>query len=154
MKYRILFAEDEKDLGNVVKQYLELMDFEVHWYTSGKQAIETFARQPAWYDIALLDISMPDMDGFELSERLINIDPNLSFLFLTARTEKKDKLHGLRLGADDYITKPFDIDELILRIRNILRRKQSNLPAAAVPPVIERSDVRFNKESLKLYVAR
>ncbi len=155
MKPRILLVEDETDLGNVVKQYLEIMDFEVCLCTSGLQSIARFRKNPFDFQIAILDISMPGMNGFELSENLIKINHQLPFLFLTARGEKKDKLYGLRLGADDYITKPFDIDELVLRIKNILKRNHGNIhiqePATHV---IERYDVKFYKDTLLLIVAK
>ena len=153
MKYRILFAEDEIDLGNVVKQYLEIKNFEVCLCTSGPKAIEQFSKSPLDYQIAILDISMPGMNGFELAEYLVNINEQLSFLFLTARNEKKDKLYGLQLGADDYITKPFDIDELVLRIRNIIRR---NHPADVMHPFsgadITIGDITLHKNLLKLSI--
>lgn len=156
MKYKILFAEDEIDLGNVVKQYLEIMDFEVCWCTSGAQALERFTTNPQDFQIAVLDISMPGMNGFELSEHILKIKADMPFLFLTARSEKKDKLHGLRLGADDYITKPFDIDELVLRLKNILKRNNATTTTTVAPYInhlIERHDVTFNKDTLTLTVA-
>ena len=94
------------------------------------------------------------MDGFELSQHLVRLNNQLPFLFLTARTEKKDKLHGLQLGADDYITKPFDIDELVLRIKNILKRNHSSLTTHTTSAnVIELHDVKLHKENLTLHVA-
>lgn len=153
MKHKILFLEDETDLGNVVRQYLEIMDFEVCWCTSGAEAIEVLTKHPTEFHIALLDISMRGINGFEVSEQLIQINKQLPFLFLTARSEKKDKLHGLKLGADDYITKPFDIDELTLRIKNIIRRNSSSSVPVSMSNYIEKQDVRFNKETLRLYVA-
>lgn len=154
MKHKILFAEDEIDLGNVVKQYLEIMDFDVCWCTSGLKAIEQFNKTPHDFQIALLDISMPGMNGFELSEHLVRLNNQLPFLFLTARIEKQDKLHGLQLGADDYITKPFDIDELVLRIKNILKRNHSVFTGqVSLENIIERHDVKFIKETLQLSVA-
>lgn len=156
MKTPILFVEDEPDLGNVVKKYLEVMDFEVDWCTNGMQALLQFKKTPGKYSILLIDVSMPGMDGFELAEHVLNINPQVPFLFLTARNEKKDKLHGLKIGADDYITKPFDIDELILRIKNIIRRNQHDHTPATVPNpgLVEKKDVKFNKDSLKLTVAK
>jgi DNA-binding response OmpR family regulator len=153
MKTRILFVEDETDLGNVVKQYLEIMDFEVEWCTNGAMALDKFRQHQGDYDILVLDVSMPEMDGFELADQVIQLNQNIPFLFLTARNEKKDKLHGLKLGADDYIVKPFDIDELVLRIRNIIKRHQSDahhtLPAASC---IQKHDVKFYKDTLRLLI--
>ena len=121
MKTSILLVEDEIDLGNVVKQYLEIMDFEVDWKLNGKLALEHFILHKNKYDILLIDVSMPEMDGFELASHILKINKRTPFLFLTARNEKKDRLHGLKIGADDYISKPFDVDELVLRIKNIIK---------------------------------
>lgn len=154
MKSKILLVEDEIDLGNVVKQYLEISDFEVDWLQDGKSAFGHLARNHTTYQIALIDVALPEMDGFTLAERIVELDINIPFLFLTARNEKKDRLHGLKIGADDYIIKPFDVDELVLRIRNIIKR---NAPSPAVSePVnrglIVRGDVQFHKDALKLSI--
>ena len=149
MKSRILLVEDEIDLGNVVRQYLEVMDFEVDWSTSGADAFEKCKQNR--YNILLIDVSIPAMDGFELAGHLLKANINIPFLFLTARSTKSDKLHGLKIGADDYITKPFDIDELVLRIKNIIKRNQGGVVAAA-PAFIDIGNIRFHKDSLKLVV--
>lgn len=141
--------EDEIDLGNVVKQYLEVMDFDVDWSTNGLDAFEKCKQKH--YHILLIDVSLPGMDGFELASHLLKANINVPFLFLTARSEKSDKLHGLKIGADDYVTKPFDIDELVLRIKNIIKRNQG-VPASAVPGFIEIGNIKFHKDSLKILV--
>ena len=146
-------VEDEVDLGNVVKQYLEISDFDVDWLQNGRLAYEQVRKDPRRYNIMLIDVSMPEMDGFQLAEKIVALGHNIAFLFLTARNEKADRLYGLKIGADDYITKPFDVDELVLRIRNIIRR----MPAAAVAvnrAVIIRGDVEFHKDTLKLQIGR
>jgi DNA-binding response OmpR family regulator len=153
MKTSILFVEDETDLGNVVKQYLEIMDFEVTWCTNGAAALDKFRQDQSAYDILVLDVSMPEMDGFELADQVIQLNKNIPFLFLTARNEKKDKLHGLKIGADDYITKPFDIDELVLRVRNIIKRHQSDAhPIQPAASCIQKHDVKFYKDTLRLLI--
>lgn len=151
MKPKIMLVEDEVDLGNVVKQYLEIMEFSVDWARDGKQALAKFQAAQGKYDILLIDVSMPEMDGFELAIKVININPQVPFLFLTARNERSDRLHGLKLGADDYITKPFDIDELVLRIKNIIKRNTGNQEVVS-RSMIERGDVKFQKDSLKLII--
>lgn len=122
MKNNILFVEDERDLGNVIKQYLEVMDFDVEWCTDGKLAYNTFVQNPSRFNLLIIDIQLPGMNGFDLAEKIIKTNDDVPFLFLTARNEKKDRLYGLKIGAADYISKPFDIDEMVLRIKNILRR--------------------------------
>src|SRR5258708_8083967 len=122
MQPRILLIEDEADLGNVVKQYLEVMDFEVDWCRDGKDAYDKCTNLSNHYNILLIDINLPGMDGITLASKIVKTRQYPPFLFLTARSEKTDRLRGLKIGADDYITKPFDIDELVLRIKNIIRR--------------------------------
>ncbi|HMR85710.1 MAG TPA: response regulator transcription factor, partial [Niabella sp.] len=122
MKSKILFVEDEIDLGNVVKQYLQLMNFEVELRTTAEGALEIFKQARDYYDLLITDIQLPGMSGFEFAEEIKKVNDKIPFLFLTSRNEKKDRITGLKLGADDYINKPFDIDELVLRITNIIRR--------------------------------
>jgi len=151
MKPKILLVEDEVDLGNVVKQYLEISDFDVDWLLDGKAAFEQLKTLHSKYQIALIDVSMPEMDGFELAEKIVKLGFSLPFLFLTARNEKRDRLHGLQIGADDYISKPFDVDELVLRIRNIIKRNSGI--EFVNRAVISLGDVQFFKDSLKLVIA-
>ena len=122
MKTKILLVEDDLDLGMVLKQYLEFSDFEVNWIPNpeiiinNKQIIQDF-------QLAILDVMLPFMDGFELSKE-IRKTSDIPFLFLTAKGQSIDKILGLKLGADDYITKPCEPEELILRIKNILKRQK------------------------------
>lgn len=152
MKQKVLFVEDEIDLGSVVKQYLEMMDFEVEWHTSAESVL-TKAAKDDMYDIMVIDVAMPGMDGFKLAEKMIMPGNRVPFLFLTARKEKQDKLYGLRLGADDYVTKPFDIDELVLRIQNIIRRNTAGTISQQQQNIIQKHDVIFYKDFLKISVA-
>jgi len=148
MQPKILLVEDEVDLGNVVKQYLEMSDFSVDLFQNGKTAYEQLKANLVKYQIALIDVSMPEMDGFELANGIIKLGIKLPFLFLTARNEKTDRLYGLKLGADDYISKPFDVDELVLRMKNIIKRNTRSESISS--SLIERGDVKFFKDSLKL----
>lgn len=151
MKSKILLVEDEVDLGNVVKQYLEVSDFDVDLFPNGRAAFEQIKAGQVKYQMALIDVSMPEMDGFELADNIIRLGVRLPFLFLTARNERADRLHGLEIGADDYISKPFDVDELVLRMINIIRRHNYST-STPDPSLIERGDVRFYKNSLKLLI--
>lgn len=153
MKHKILFVEDQEDLGNVIKQYLEAMNFEVEWCLNGKDAYRTFLAKKQLFDILIIDIQLPEMDGFELAELIVKENASIPFLFLTARNEKKDRLHGLKLGADDYISKPFDIDELVLRIKNIIRRKHpTEENAVAQNADIPIGDIVIHKDLLRLSI--
>lgn len=130
-------VEDEADLGGVVRQYLEFKGFDVDWCIDGGEALDKIRVEGRGYDALLIDVSLNGMDGFELAEQIALSGSDAPFLFLTARNERQDRLRGLNLGADDYVVKPFDIDELVLRIRNIIRRRR---PAAPAPqPVPEAS---------------
>ncbi|MEO9870033.1 response regulator transcription factor [Ekhidna sp.] len=126
MTKRVLLAEDDEDLRNVLSQYLKVFDFDVECAQDGKEALELFKKET--FDICVLDVMMPKMDGFTLAEKLIEINPDTPFIFLTARTLKEDKIKGLKLGADDYILKPFEADELVLRLNNIIKRNSRDIP--------------------------
>jgi DNA-binding response OmpR family regulator len=116
----ILLAEDDIDLGTVMQQYLIMNGFGVSLARDGAEAFRQF--RSVKFDICLLDVMMPVMDGFTLGRKIRMEDPVMPILFLTAKSMKEDRIAGLKLGADDYITKPFDPEELVLRIRNILKR--------------------------------
>ncbi|GEC79675.1 response regulator transcription factor [Flavobacterium aquatile] len=121
---KLLLAEDDLDLSTVLIQYLQLHNFELSWAENGAKALELFQKNT--FDICILDVMMPVMDGFTLAEELIKINPETPFIFLTAKSMMEDKIKGLQLGADDYIVKPFEVEELILRLNNILKRSESN----------------------------
>ena len=151
MKPKILFVEDQQDLGNVIKQYLEVMEFEVEWCMDGQKAYQIYQQNPAAFHLLIIDIQLPGMNGFELAEKITKENEDVAFLFLTARNEKKDRLYGLKIGAADYISKPFDIDELVLRIKNIVRRHHAPDNANLAPSTdFIAGDIVLHKDSLKL----
>ena len=117
----ILLAEDDPDLGTILKQFLELNKYLVLWARDGEEALKILENNTV--DLCVLDVMMPKMDGFSLAKKVVDIYPETLFLFLTAKNDIKDKIKGLKLGAGDYITKPFDTQELLLRIQNVLSRK-------------------------------
>lgn len=118
----ILLAEDDFDYASILRQYLEISGFTVTWAKDGAEALALFPE--ANPDICVFDVMMPKMDGFTLAEKIIVSNPETPIVFLTAKGMKEDKIRGLKLGADDYVVKPFEADELILRITNILKRSQ------------------------------
>lgn len=153
MNAKLLYIEDDIDLGHVTKQYLELMKFDVTWCVSGKSGYKAYLGNT--YNLIIIDIQLPDINGFELAKKITTHDKNAYFIFLTARKEKKDRISGLETGAVDYITKPFDIDELVLRIRNIIQHQQSNnlhIPHSDTDS-IQMGDAILNKKLLSLTVA-
>jgi two-component system, OmpR family, response regulator len=125
-KYKILLVEDDPNFGSILKSYLELNDFEVTLKADGKEGLAAF--RSARFSICILDVMMPEMDGFTLAREIKTSDPQIPIIFLTAKTLKSDVIEGFRTGADDYITKPFDSEVLIYKIKAILKRKQSENP--------------------------
>ncbi len=121
-KARILLCEDDTNLGSVLKNYLELNDFEVVLERDGRLGLAAFQREK--FDICLLDVMMPHMDGFKLAEEIRDVDPDIPLFFISAKTMKEDVIQGYKLGADDYITKPFDSDVLLLKIKAMLKRNE------------------------------
>ncbi|WP_284464004.1 response regulator transcription factor [Chryseobacterium sp.] len=128
MKTKILLAEDDPDFGMILKQYLELEDFEVSWFQNPEDIIELLSSDFP-FQIAILDVMMPNIDGFSLAKIILKEKNSFPILFLTAKNQKIDRLTGLKIGADDYIAKPCDPEELVLRIKNILKRTS--------PPITE-----------------
>ncbi|MDB5249105.1 MAG: response regulator transcription factor [Segetibacter sp.] len=121
-KYKILLCEDDTNLGMVLKNYLELNDYDVILERDGRLGLAAFQREK--FDICLLDVMMPNMDGFTLAEEIRDVDPDMPLFFLSAKTMKEDIIAGYKLGADDYITKPFDSEVLLLKIKAILKRNE------------------------------
>ncbi|MBP6576740.1 MAG: response regulator transcription factor [Chryseobacterium sp.] len=128
MKTKILLVEDDPDLGMVLKQYLEFSDFEVTWISNPEEILKD-KKNVENFQLAILDVMLPVMDGFELSKKIRKMS-NIPFLFLTAKGQSIDRILGLKLGADDYITKPCEPEELILRIKNILKRNETSEKSA------------------------
>jgi two-component system OmpR family response regulator len=121
-KSKILLVEDDSNFGSVLKNYLELNDYDVTLERDGRLGLAAFQREK--FDICLLDIMMPKMDGFALAESIRDVDPDIPLFFLSAKTMKEDILAGYKLGADDYITKPFDSEVLLMKIKAILKRNE------------------------------
>ncbi|MDA8980167.1 response regulator transcription factor [Chitinophagales bacterium] len=122
-KNNILLAEDDPNLGTVLKDSLEMENNYVELYTDGEQAWKAFNKDD--FDICILDVMMPLKDGFTLAKEIKKVAPQMPIIFLTAKSMKEDKLEGFKLGADDYITKPFSFEELQLRIDAVMRRVNS-----------------------------
>lgn len=119
---KILLAEDDKNLGTVLKAYLDAKKFKTTLRVNGKEAFDEFKMDQ--YDFLILDVMMPIKDGFTLAREIREIDKEVPILFLTAKSLPEDKMEGFKLGADDYLSKPFSMEELLARIEAILRRTQ------------------------------
>tara|TARA_R110002072_G_scaffold301227_1_gene480575 strand:+ start:2254 stop:2943 length:690 start_codon:yes stop_codon:yes gene_type:complete len=122
----ILLAEDDLNLGQLLHTFLRSKGFEVSLAQNGKIAFEKFNKNT--YDFCIFDIMMPEMDGFTLAKEIREIDKKIPILFLSAKSMKEDKLAGFEIGADDYLTKPFQMEELLARINAIMRRVEIKSP--------------------------
>ena len=146
---RILLAEDDLNLGTVLKDSLELEDNYVELFPDGEQAWKSFNKDD--FDICILDVMMPLKDGFTLAKEIKKVAPKMPIIFLTAKSMKEDKLEGFKLGADDYITKPFSFEELQLRIEAVMRRVNSSiLPSQQAEYVIGKYIYVDNDRALKI----
>ena len=113
-------VEDDKNFGAVMRSYLNIHDYDVEWVEDGALALQAFENQS--FDLCILDVMLPHVDGFTIAAGIRKKDEHIPIIFLTAKTLKKDILEGFRIGADDYITKPFDSEVLLMKIKAILKR--------------------------------
>jgi DNA-binding response OmpR family regulator len=129
-KVTILLAEDDTNLGQLLKSYLSAKEYDTTLATDGAEAMKIFRKDK--FSLCLLDVMMPEMDGFTLAREIRTIDPHIPIIFLTAKNLKEDVIEGFKTGADDYLTKPFSMEELVYRIEAILRRstkRATDVPA-------------------------
>ena len=120
---RILLVEDDQNFGDVLRSYLEMHEYEVTLATDGVKGLESYNQGE--FDLCIFDVMMPKKDGFTLAKEIREQDKDMPIIFLTAKTMKNDVLEGFKIGADDYITKPFNSEELLYRIQAILKRSQA-----------------------------
>jgi two-component system, OmpR family, response regulator len=120
MNKRILLAEDDSNLGTLLRNYLDAKNYETTLFMTGRSALEAFSA--GLFDLCILDIMMPEMDGLALAKAARKLDPGIPIIFLTAKNQEEDIIEGFKTGADDYITKPFYMEELLYRIEAIFRR--------------------------------
>lgn len=126
-KEKLLLVEDDVNFGFVLKSYLEMNDFDVDLVSDGKDAVPAFNKSQ--YDLCVLDVMLPNVDGFTIARDFRKINKKIPIIFLTAKSLKDDVLEGFKAGADDYLTKPFDSDVLLVKIKAILRRNNGQKPA-------------------------
>ena len=140
---KVLLVEDDPNLGLLLREYLNAKGYETTLAADGKKGYEAFVKNG--FQLCILDVMMPVKDGFTLAEEIRGTDKNIPIIFLTAKTMKEDRINGLKKGADDYMTKPFSMDELMLRIKAILRRVNpevvSNEPESNIHKI---GKLRFN----------
>ncbi|MEO9965239.1 MAG: response regulator transcription factor [Reichenbachiella sp.] len=123
-KIKILLVEDDPNLGQILNEYLQLKGYDTVLCEDGESGLEAFQQDK--FDFCILDVMMPKKDGFSLAKDIRAMDRQTPLIFLTAKSMKEDTIEGLKLGADDYLTKPFSMEELLLRIKAILKRTNSN----------------------------
>jgi len=152
-KIKLLLVEDDPSFGAVLKDYLTLNDYDVTHAINGEDGLEKF--KTGTYDLCLLDVMMPKKDGFTLAKEIIDINPDMPIVFLTARNMREDILTGYKLGADDYITKPFDTEVLLYKINAVLLRNNGGIPDSgdnADKEVYEISNFKLNTKVRELEV--
>lgn len=143
-KIKILYVEDEPFLGRIVKESLESRDFEVNMVTDGQQAQHVFERDKP--DICVLDVMLPSKDGYAIAKEIRQVDPNVPIIFVTAKNQTEDVLKGFEVGGNDYLRKPFSMEELIVRVSNLLSLSQKSgktLPENVILGKYEFSPLRY-----------
>lgn len=146
--FRLLLVEDDQTLGYLITEYLRMKGFGVEWVNNGEAALKLCEREN--FDMAILDVMMPGMDGFTLAGRLSVDRPELPFIFLTAKSLKVDVLKGFALGAIDYLKKPIDEEELVIRIQAILARVKGTPHLKKKETVVALGKFRFDRHNLEL----
>lgn len=152
-KIKILYVEDEPFLGRIVKESLESRDFEVAMVTDGQQALSVFERDKP--DICVLDVMLPSRDGYAIARDIKQVNPNVPIIFVTAKNQTEDVLKGFEVGGNDYLRKPFSMEELIVRVTNLLNLSQKSgktLPENIMLGRFEFSPLRYelkNGDSVK-----
>ncbi len=148
-KAHILYVEDDESLSFVTRDNLELNRYQVTYCEDGRVAMDTI-KSGARFDLCILDVMLPEIDGFDLAKAIRERDEQVPIIFLSAKSMKQDRIHGLSIGADDYMTKPFSIEELLLKIDIFLRRSQvgGSKPKEMVPVAI--GNYMFDYKNLSL----
>jgi two-component system, OmpR family, response regulator len=147
-KLKVLLAEDDRNLGNILKSYLEAKMYETTLCVNGQEALQAYAKNK--FDVCIIDVMMPVMDGFSLAKEIRLDNKHIPILFLTAKSLQEDKIKGFELGADDYITKPFSMEELLVRMKAILRRASVGpLPGEGITSFeIGKYEFDYNRQTL------
>ncbi|MFI5140160.1 MAG: response regulator transcription factor [Sphingobacteriales bacterium] len=147
-KPKILLVEDEPNFGSVLKDYLELNDYKVYLYADGLAGKGGFDKEK--YDLILLDVMLPKIDGFTLGRYIRSRDMNIPLIYITAKTMKPDVIEGFKTGADDYITKPFDSEVMLLKIKAILKRNREEKEETPIDENFSIGEYIFNYKLRKL----
>ena len=149
---RVLLAEDDRNLGNILKNYLDAKGYATTLCINGQEATDVFSRKE--FDICILDIMMPVKDGFAAAAEIRAANKKIPILFLTAKALQEDKLKGFEIGADDYITKPFSMEELLMRMQAILRRTDESLKSQGLDNVYDIGSYIFDYNRQTLIIGK
>ncbi|MEO6901668.1 MAG: response regulator transcription factor [Bacteroidia bacterium] len=141
-KLKVLLVEDDSNLGSLLKEYLDAKEYNTTLAINGKQGYDLFSKDK--FNICILDVMMPIKDGFTLAKEIRALDSKIPIIFLTAKSLKEDAIEGFSLGADDYITKPFSMEELLMRIKAVLRRTENNSSKNAEQVEFKIGNYKFN----------
>ena len=128
-KIKILLAEDDENLGMLLREYLIVKSYDADWFINGEKAYKSFVKNH--YDLCILDVMMPVKDGYTLAREIRMTNAEIPIIFLTAKSLKEDIIEGFKAGADDYISKPFSMEELLFRVEAVIRRTKKD--AAGIP---------------------
>lgn len=139
---RILLVEDDQNFGDVLRSYLEMHEYDVTLATDGEAGLESYNKGE--FDLCIFDVMMPKKDGFTLAGEIREVNQNMPIIFLTAKTMKDDVINGFRIGADDYISKPFNSEELLYRIQAVLKRSKNDVAPKEEPKEFEIGQYHFN----------
>lgn len=147
-KPRILVAEDDPNLGQILSEYLTLKGYDTLLCKDGEEGVRNF--QPGKYDLCILDLMMPKKDGFQLATEIKEIEPGIPIIFLTAKSLKEDIIQGFKIGADDYITKPFSMEVLLVRIKAVLNRTMKDGRNEELPEEVKIGSLTYQYAENKL----
>lgn len=145
VKNRIFYVEDDETLSFITRDQLEEQGYEVYHFADGKSALEAF--KVGFFDLAILDIMLPNVDGFTIAEKIRQVDEAIPVLFLSAKSLEEDRLKGFQIGGDDYLTKPFSMEELIYKIKVFLKR---SVLKDSANPVVSLGQFTLDSINLKL----
>jgi DNA-binding response OmpR family regulator len=148
VKIKILLAEDDENLGSLLREYLIAKLYDCDWFSNGEKAYKSFIKNH--YDLCILDIMMPVKDGYTLAKEIRMTNTEIPIIFLTAKSLKEDVIEGFKAGGDDYITKPFSMEELIFRIEAIIRRARKELVSSQSEYKVGKYLFNSDKQTLKL----
>jgi two-component system response regulator VicR len=145
---KLLIVEDDPNLGQILKEYLQAKGFDTHLQPDGEEGLKAFYKSK--YDLCILDLMMPKKDGFTLASDIRQVNTDIPIIFLTAKSMKEDVINGFKVGADDYVTKPFSMEELLLRIQAVLNRTQQKAAAKTLEKEFKLGKIIYSYDENRL----